>query len=113
MSRNPSIRYARPAFTALVALTLAVAAAGCATTQSTTPRSRVARDLGCTAEGTGVRKLEAIPGREAARWEVSGCGRTAIYVCTTPVRDCWREGEVQAPDGQPAQPETPAQLGSR
>ena len=113
MSRNTSISYARSAVTAAVALALALATAGCAATQATTPRSRVAKDLGCTTEGTGVRKLEAIPGRDAARWEVSGCGRTAIYVCTTPVRDCWREGQVQAPEGQAAPLEAPAQLGSR
>lgn len=56
---------------------------------------RVAQDLGCATEATGVRKLatdEPRPG--LARWEVAGCGRRAIYVCTIPVRDCWREGEI-------------------
>jgi hypothetical protein len=75
------------------AITLTLGA--CASTQTTTPRSRVAKDLGCTTEGTGVRKLAAVAGENAARWQVTGCGRTAIYVCTTPVRDCWREGEIQ------------------
>ena len=79
----------------LLVAALALALGACASTQVTTPRSRVAKDLGCTAEGTGVRKLASVPGETAARWEVSGCGRTAVYVCTTPVRDCWREGEIQ------------------
>lgn len=79
----------------LLVAALAVALGACASTQTTTPRARVAKDLGCTTEGTGVRKLASIPGETAARWEVNGCGRTAIYVCTTPVRDCWREGEIQ------------------
>jgi hypothetical protein len=69
-------------------------AAGCAATPVTTPRSRVAKDLGCTTEGTQVEQLAEIPGERAARWQVTGCGRTAVYVCTTPVRDCWREGEL-------------------
>ncbi len=60
----------------------------------TTPRARVARDLGCTTEGTRVEMLEPVPGEKAARWHVSGCGRSAVYLCTTPVRDCWRAGEV-------------------
>lgn len=96
-----SVLCARP-FATTISVTLAVLAVtlgGCASTQTTTPRSRVAKDLGCTTEGTGVRKLAAIPGENAARWEVSGCGRRAVYVCTTPVRDCWREGEIQ-PDGE-------------
>jgi hypothetical protein len=80
---------------ALVALAL-VTLSACATAQSTTPRSRVAKDLGCTTEATGVRQLATVPGERASRWKVSGCGRTAIYLCTTPVRDCWREGEIGA-----------------
>jgi hypothetical protein len=71
----------------------------CATAQVTTPRSRVAKDLGCTTEGTAVEELAKIPGENAARWQVTGCGKTAVYICTTPVRDCWREGEV-APQTQ-------------
>lgn len=74
-----------------------VAAVGCGASQSqpTTPRSRVAKDLGCTTEGTSVEELARIPGENAARWQVRGCGRTAVYVCTLPVRDCWREGEIR------------------
>ncbi len=67
--------------------------------QPTTPRSRVAEDLGCTTDATSVQEIEAIPGEQAARWQVRGCGKTATYRCTRPVRDCWREGEVQ-PDTQ-------------
>lgn len=78
----------------------------CSASMRTTPRSRVAKDLGCTTEETGVRELGPIPGEKAARWEVSGCGRTAIYVCTTPVRDCWRE--VAPPQAAPVPPVSPA-----
>jgi len=86
------IRFSTSLFTcALAALSLAA----CAGTQSTTPRSRVAKDLGCSTEATGVRQLATVPGEKAARWAVAGCGKTAIYVCTTPVRECWREGEIQ------------------
>jgi hypothetical protein len=84
----------------LLLTSFALPLGACAGTQASTPRARVAKDLGCTTEGTGVRKLAAIPGEHAARWEVSGCGRSAVYVCTTPVRDCWREGEIQ-PDAPP------------
>ena len=71
-----------------------LALTGCAATQVTTPRSRVAQDLGCTTESTTVEEIAKVPGENAARWQVTGCGRTAVYICTTPVRDCWREGEV-------------------
>jgi hypothetical protein len=84
------------------ALLLALASA-CAATPVTTPRSRVAKDLGCTTEGTQVEQIAEIPGQNAARWQVTGCGRTAVYVCTTPVRDCWREGSV-APIAAPPAP---------
>ena len=85
-----------PRLSATLVLSVGVAVLGaCATAAITTPRSRVAKDLGCTTEQTGVRQLSAIPGEKAARWEVTGCGHTAVYVCTTPVRDCWREGELQ------------------
>lgn len=66
---------------------LFLAACGGATS---TPRIRVARDLGCNAEQTVIERLPD------NRWQVSGCGRTAVYLCTYPVRDCWREGEIQA-----------------
>lgn len=71
-----------------------VTLAACASTPTSTPRARVARDLGCTPEATSVQKIEDIEGASppGARWQVSGCGQTAVYVCTTPVRDCWREG---------------------
>jgi hypothetical protein len=75
------------------ALALAAVACGGATT---TPRIRVARDLGCTAEQTSVQRLSD------HRWEVRGCGKVATYVCTYPVvRDCWREGEIQSEAGEP------------
>lgn len=80
----------------LVVLLVFATAGACATGQITTPRSRVAKDLGCTTEATGVRQLAAVPGEKAARWQVTGCGRTAVYLCTTPVRECWREGAIQA-----------------
>ncbi|MDB4938134.1 MAG: hypothetical protein JWP87_5106 [Labilithrix sp.] len=67
----------------------------CATTQVTTPRSRVAKDLGCTTEATQVEQIAPVPGEKSARWQVTGCGRTAVYLCTTPVRECWREGDIQ------------------
>jgi hypothetical protein len=84
---------------AFAALSLTACAA------STTPRARVAKDLGCSTEATGVRQLAKVPNEKAARWEVTGCGKTAVYVCTTPVRECWREGEIQQ---QPPPPEPPA-----
>jgi hypothetical protein len=71
---------------ALLAAATVVACGGAATT----PRIRVAQDLGCTAEATSVQRLSD------HRWEVRGCGRAAIYVCTYPVRDCWREGEIRS-----------------
>jgi hypothetical protein len=71
------------------------AACGGAQAQPTTPRSRVAQDLGCTTERTSVQEIARIPGEAGARWQVRGCGRTAVYVCTLPVRDCWREGEIK------------------
>lgn len=89
--------HAPPALAAAVL----VALVGCGASQSppTTPRSRVAKDLGCSTEGTSVEELARIPGENAARWQVRGCGRTAVYVCTRPVRDCWREGEIK-PDAR-------------
>lgn len=74
------IRFSRP-----LALMLPIAAA---CTPSSTPRIRVARDLGCTAEETTVARI----GKH--HWQVTGCGRTATYMCTYPVRDCWREGDI-------------------
>ncbi len=68
----------------------ALLAVACGAGAGTTPRIRVARDLGCTAEMTSVQRLSE------HRWQVTGCGRTARYVCTYPVRDCWREGEIHA-----------------
>ena len=85
-SSRTSLRVA--AFAVLAVLT------ACAGAQVTTPRSRVAKDLGCTTEGTNVEEIAKVPGENAARWQVTGCGRTAVYICTTPVRDCWREGQV-------------------
>lgn len=79
-------------------LTLAVVMLGTITgcAAGTTPRSRVAADLGCNTSGTRVEKIADLhTDRPAARWLVTGCGRQAVYVCTTPVRDCWREGGVQ------------------
>lgn len=67
---------------------LALSLAACAPTS--TPRIRVARDLGCTPEDSTFVRLDE------NRWQVNGCGRTAIYVCTYPVRDCWREGEIRS-----------------
>lgn len=76
-------------------LLLASSLVACAATS--TPRIRVARDLGCTADDTRVERIEAgpSPGQRLERWRVSGCGRTAVYLCTVPVRDCWREGEPE------------------
>jgi len=71
-----------------VLLLFCVALAACGASATTTPRIRVARDLGCNAEQTSVQRLSE------HRWQVNGCGRTAIYVCTYPVRDCWREGDI-------------------
>ncbi len=70
-----------------LALPLVVVAA-CAPTS--TPRIRVARDLGCSADRTTVARIDE------SRWQVTGCGRTATYLCTYPVRDCWREGEIRS-----------------
>lgn len=79
----------------LAALLFSVAAAcGGMQAHPSTPRSRVAQDLGCSTEGTSVEEIARVPGENGARWRVRGCGRTAVYVCTLPVRDCWREGQV-------------------
>jgi hypothetical protein len=66
---------------------LALAVGACAPTS--TPRIRVARDLGCSPDDTTIVRLDD------SRWRVSGCGRTAVYLCTYPVRDCWRDGEIE------------------
>lgn len=84
-----------PSLAALAAL-FAVA---CGASATSTPRIRVARDLGCTAEQTTVQRLSE------HRWEVTGCGRTATYVCTYPVRDCWREGEIRALGSEAGEPQ--------
>ena len=84
-------------------LVLFVTLAGCAASQATTPRSRVAKDLGCTTEGTTVQEIARVPDQSGARWQVRGCGKTAVYVCTLPVRDCWREGEIRPADPTTAQ----------
>lgn len=80
---------------AALVLGVSLLASACATTQVTTPRSRVAQDLGCTPEATRVDLIAEIPGEQTGHWQVTGCGRTAVYVCTAPVRDCWREGDIQ------------------
>lgn len=74
---------------ALLFFAVAAAAVACGGA-TTTPRIRVARDLGCNAEQTSVQRLSEY------RWEVRGCGRVATYRCTYPVRDCWREGEIRS-----------------
>jgi hypothetical protein len=84
-------------------LGLAFPLLACTSAMTTTPRSRVASDLGCTTDSTRVQEIETLPGAKGARWQVTGCGRTAVYVCTKPVRDCWREGEI-TPDSRPATP---------
>lgn len=65
-----------------------------------TPRTRVAADLGCTPSETKVKRIEPASGDEerpnTGRWQVTGCGKTAVYLCTEPVRDCWREGAIEA-----------------
>ena len=66
-----------------VFLVLTVSLVACAGTAATTPRIRVARDFGRAIEKTSF----------DARWQLTGCGRTVVYLCTTPVRDCWREGQ--------------------
>jgi hypothetical protein len=81
--------------TRVIGLSMLVLLGACATTQVTTPRSRVAKDLGCTTEETRVEQIAPVPGEKAARWQVTGCGRSAVYLCTTPVRECWREGAIQ------------------
>lgn len=96
----PNARRPPTRFVSVIVLGLAALVGAC--TSTSTPRMRVAADLGCTAESTSVRRVEDVPeqslapGQSLARWEVTGCGRTAMYLCTIPVRDCWREGEVGA-----------------
>jgi len=77
----------------VLALALVVPLAACASSTTSTPRARVAADLGCTADRTVVQRIDG------NRWQVTGCGKTAVYLCTYPVRDCWREGTV-APQAQ-------------
>lgn len=86
------MRLHMPLVSSMVAL---ATACGGAQSPPTTPRSRVAQDLGCTTERTSVEEIARVPGEAGARWQVRGCGRTAVYVCTLPVRDCWREGEIK------------------
>jgi hypothetical protein len=78
-------------------LGLGIILAACA--PSSTPRIRVARDLGCTEAATRISRIDTY------RWEVSGCGKSAIYTCTLPVRDCWRVGDVR--EGPPHEVTTP------
>jgi hypothetical protein len=92
----PTLMRPVQALTLLALSLLAVVGCGASQSKPTTPRSRVAKDLGCTTAGTSVQELARVPGENAARWQVRGCGRTAVYVCTLPVRDCWREGEIHA-----------------
>jgi hypothetical protein len=92
----------------VVPVVLLTLASACAAAPVTTPRSRVAQDLGCTTEGTQVEQIAEIPGQSAARWQVTGCGRTAVYVCTTPVHDCWREGSPAPAPIAPPPPAAPA-----
>ena len=76
----------------LILVLIAVCLLGaCAATS--TPRIRVARDLGCNTDDTAFVRLDE------NRWRVTGCGQTAVYLCTYPVRDCWREGEIQSLSG--------------
>ena len=72
----------------ILALFIALPDAACASTTTSTPRARVAQDLGCTPDRTAVQRIDE------KRWQVTGCGKTAVYLCTYPVRDCWREGEI-------------------
>lgn len=88
----------------VVAFAVALFAVACGAS-TTTPRIRVARDLGCTAEMTTVQRLSE------HRWLVTGCGRTATYVCTYPVRDCWREGAVHAAGAEAGEPQPPIVTG--
>ena len=83
----------------LLVLAFPLAAVACA--PSSTPRIRVARDLGCTAEQTTVARLAK------HHWQVTGCGRTATYVCTDPVRDCWRQGEIRPAGSEPVSAPVP------
>lgn len=76
----------------VVLLVMLLGVTACAATS--TPRIRVARDLGCDPDDTAIVRLDE------NRWRVSGCGKTAVYLCTYPVRDCWREGEVQSLSGK-------------
>lgn len=67
-----------------------------------TPRTRVAADLGCTPSETKVKRIEDREARpNTGRWQVTGCGKTAVYLCTEPVRDCWREGEIEVAPAAP------------
>jgi hypothetical protein len=75
--------------TKLLMFLLPLFAVACGASATSTPRIRVARDLGCTAENTTIGRIDKF------RWEVTGCGLTAVYMCTYPVRDCWREGEIR------------------
>lgn len=94
------MRLFQPILVAAVAFT-----AACTAGTGTTPRIRVAKDLGCTAERTTVARISE------HRWQVEGCGKSAVYVCTYPVRDCWREGQVRSGSGDAAEPQPTAQVG--
>jgi hypothetical protein len=84
--------------TTILTLALVSPLGACAATPLTTPRSRVAQDLGCSPERTTVEPIVATHEGAAGRWQVRGCGKAAVYLCTTPVRDCWREGAVTEAD---------------
>lgn len=86
----------------------------CASTATTTPRIRVAQDLGCNAEQTTVTRMGDGPvartshtNQPLERWLVDGCGKKAVYLCTIPVRDCWREGDVHADSAAILPPRSP------
>lgn len=76
----------------LKTLVLGLCLVACGGAVVSTPRIRVARDFGCPVEQTSFEKVEQTQ-PDYAKWRLDGCGKSAVYLCTMPVRDCWREGD--------------------
>jgi hypothetical protein len=90
------MKAAKPMWTLASLVSLSSVVAGCEP-HTSTARARIARELACDEDRTKLRPLTSAPSDPArtGRWHAHGCGRAATYVCTSPMEDCWRQGEVE------------------